>query len=137
MVALLALGGGFGCGGEGEEEEEEDATMSPGEPCMDCHFVESDSHGSEVPFTAAGTVFTDGDGAAPVEGATVVLNDAADGQVSMTTNSAGNFFTDQALSFPVSISITKGENSVDMLTTSAHGDCNSCHSAGNLISFPQ
>lgn len=111
----------------GEEEEEGSATMMPGEACLSCHSSGSGSEASEKAFSAAGTVFSNSSGSEGVSVATVKLEDNTGYTVELTTNSAGNFYTSASLTFPVTITITKGADTVNMSSTPSSGDCNDCH----------
>lgn len=73
-------------------------TMRPGDNCLRCHqdgFGDPDA----PPFTAAGTVFASPH--APhcegVEGVKVVLTGADGGEITLVTNEAGNFWTQEPL----------------------------------------
>ncbi|MDD5309083.1 MAG: hypothetical protein PHU25_17360 [Deltaproteobacteria bacterium] len=129
----LPLAGAAGCdtGGGDDDEGDEGATMRPGDACLSCHGPSAE----EAAFTVAGTVFNDVDGTAGVDGATVTLVDADGAKVKLSTNSAGNFYTGKALSFPVDVTISKGGDTVEM-TAAGNGDCNSCHGDGNAVHLP-
>lgn len=98
-------------------------TMKPGEDCLGCH-----KPGGENTFNAAGTVFPSAQAAANlgVEGALVQIVDGSGNTVSLTSNSAGNFYTDKAITWPADITITQGSNTVQM-TAAPSGACNGCH----------
>ncbi len=110
--------------GEGEEEG---ATMMPGSDCLSCH-----AGGGEAPtFTAAGTVYGAGDAAAGsgLAGVTVTLSGNGRSAV-LTTNSAGNFFTNVNLG--TSISVTVSGNGGSIAKGVHHdGGCGRCHQPGN------
>lgn len=108
------------CGGEG-------GTMLPGANCLACHT----SGGGEAPkFTAAGTVFTDIDGSGKSSNATVYLTDANGQSVTLSTNSAGNFYTTKSLTFPLTAEVDKGGFTMAMGSEISTGACNSCHQCG-------
>jgi hypothetical protein len=118
LTALLVLAG---CAGE----EEDGPRMSPGEECLGCHRPGTEAGA----FTAAGTVFPTA-GAAPhegVESATVRLIDANGKQVALATNAAGNFFTHEALSFPVQVVLEWQGRTVVKARPVDSGACNGCH----------
>ena len=130
--------------------------MQPGADCMQCH--RSGGNGAERVWTAAGTVFPRPD-ACPldggpgcltgVQGVQVLLTDANGQQLTLTTNSAGNFYTDQPLATLTSIMIQNGKHrmvmnlgvfpdgGVDLVSNQvaypADGgvSCNACHTAAN------
>jgi len=98
------------------------ASMCPGDDCLSCHG-----------FKAAGTVYA---GTAPVGSATVTLVDRNGVAVTKSTNSAGNFYTTSALTYPLQrVTIDKGADTVEMLDV-ASGHCNDCHDARFRIHLP-
>jgi hypothetical protein len=110
------------------ESENEGPTMSPGSDCLSCHT------GGDAPrFTAAGTVYPAGDAASGIAGVTVTLTGSGGGQtVTLTTNSAGNFYTSAALTAPIDVVLDGNGGTVTMVNHNP-GDCGSCHAppAGN------
>ena len=73
--------------------------------CLSCH------NGNDAPnWTVAGTVFSDPN--APIAGvmpdAQVIVTDANQRVLTLTTNSAGNFYTAEALAAPLSVRIERG-----------------------------
>ncbi|MFQ5580700.1 MAG: hypothetical protein ACE5FZ_08810 [Nitrospiria bacterium] len=62
-----------------------------GRDCLRCH--KAGEKAGSIPFSMAGTVYKDNIGSEPIAGAEVVILDAAGKVISMTTNAAGNFFT--------------------------------------------
>lgn len=134
------------CDGEGGE-------MLPGSDCLACHSAgnlpddkaaapkaSSDGEDEEELFTAAGTVFADLDGTAPLSGAIVRITDADGAVVELTTNDVGNFYTSTPLTAPLSAEIEVDGEIVEMDTTPDEGACNSCHScegaAGGKLTGP-
>jgi hypothetical protein len=95
------------CGGD---DGAEGPTMRPGANCLACHG-----------FTAAGTVYTSGGAAASGVSVTIA---GASRSIPLTTNSAGNFYTSEAITFPANVTVGGGGASM----TAARGDCNTCHS---------
>lgn len=93
-------------------------TMRPGENCLGCHK-----------FTAAGTVFSSAQAGASegVNGVTVTLVDSNQKTVTMTSNSAGNFYTNDSISWPANITLALGSRTASMVGASV-GACASCHS---------
>jgi hypothetical protein len=88
--------------------------MAPGQDCLACH------DGSQaVKWTVAGTW-----GAAA--GRTVTLTDARGRSLSLTTNQVGNFYTSQALTFP----LTVRAGGQQMPAPVTYGGCNRCHGPG-------
>jgi hypothetical protein len=93
--------------------------MTPGDDCISCHSR----------FTFAGTVYAredalPGDGVADVQ---VILTDAASRSITLTSNAAGNFYTEEPLQFPVSIELRRGQSSRRMSYPVTTGACSSCH----------
>ena len=102
----------------------ESALMSPGEDCATCHGPGSFPH-----WTAAGTIYLDPE-ARPdqgVSGATVHLIDSAGRSLALTTNSAGNFYTAEALEPPLQVAVERLGQRIAMPIPAPSGSCNSCH----------
>jgi phosphatidate phosphatase APP1 len=120
VVIGLALSG---CGNEGS------ATMRPGEDCLSCHSSGQDA------FTLAGTVFGDASAAASsgLSGVTVAITDKNGTKVTLTSNAAGNFYTSQALAFPVSVQVQSGTAVAQMHSPAERGGCNGCHAASSSL----
>lgn len=107
--------------------DEESPLMHPGGDCIACHT----QRGEGPRFSVAGTVHgdlndpTDCNG---VRGVEVFVVDANDREVRLTTNAAGNFYTqDRDLVAPFRPRIVVGGETREMLTEAPHGDCNACH----------
>ena len=119
IVLLLAAG----CWG---------GTMKPGESCIKCH------NGDDGPrFGIAGTVYPsriagDDDG---VAGVIVSVTDSKGSKVTMTSNEAGNFYTEKTLAAPLQVTLSRPGAS-PVTSSAPGGDCNSCHAAGSRLSFP-
>lgn len=120
-LATASTGVLAGCG----EEEEGSPTMRPGEACLSCH--RSGGKADEERFTAAGTVYGDANGSAPLAGATISITDANQRQVTLTSNTAGNFYTKSTLTPPLTIVVSDGTQDATMLSGASSGDCNGCH----------
>ncbi len=101
-------------------------TMRPGEDCLRCHGYE-----------AAGTVFAAVDSPSDmgVNGVLVTITDARGSVATLTTNSAGNFYTDEAIEYPASITLTAGDATATM-PAAPKGACNDCHGSGDRIHLP-
>ena len=102
--------------------------MEPGQDCMSCHA--SDSTAGGRPWTAAGTLFAAPDSAADagVSGGRIFIQDAIGRTFTLTTNAAGNFYTAEALAFPLA-KVQAEVNGVRMAMVGQPktGSCNSCH----------
>jgi len=101
--------------------------MQPGNDCLACH-VQGGKAG-EAAFTAAGTVYASPTAAANegIQGVDVVLTDSAGKVVTLRTNSVGNFYTDEALAFPIRAELRQGANVAKMPIPMQNGGCASCH----------
>jgi hypothetical protein len=88
--------------------------MLPGQDCLACH-----DGAQALRWTAAGTW-------GRAAGTTITLVDAGGRSVSVTTNQVGNFYTSQALTFP----LTARAGGEQMPQPVTYGGCNRCHGNG-------
>lgn len=93
--------------------------MAPFQDCLRCHS----SRGAARTWTAAGTWS---------KGATVTVVDRQGKTVSLTGNDAGNFYTAEALVFPLAVSV----NGASMPAALTYGGCNVCHHAETITVGP-
>jgi hypothetical protein len=106
------------------------AMRNLGEECVSCH--RAGAKAAEWPFTAGGTVYRTADEPASpgLGGVAIVLTDSAGKVVRLRSNAAGNFFTREALAFPVAVEVRRDGSerarSVRAGPCSA-GACNGCH----------
>jgi hypothetical protein len=111
VLSVLTLGG---CG------PKEDANMTPGQDCLPCH----------KDFSVGGTVFPDPRSAAN-EGlaeVTVTIVDSAQTTLTLTSNTAGNFFSKKPIVWPADVTLTLGTRSSNMIGAPAGGCANdNCH----------
>jgi hypothetical protein len=92
---------------------------NPGKSCFQsCH-----NHG----FTLAGTLYTNATGNSGFAGATMSFVDGANKPFDIVVNSNGNFYTSQAITFPVLIIASACPSAVKMEGSSPNGNCNACH----------
>jgi hypothetical protein len=102
-------------------------SMRPGQPCISCHA----SQGGEAPiFSIAGTVYPtahEPDNCQGQSGITVVITDKAGAVLTLTTNSAGNFSSQQQLQLPYTAEVQSNGKTRKMATPQTSGDCNGCH----------
>ncbi len=112
------------CDGEGSK-------MLPGADCLSCH--RSGGPEDATPFSAAGTAFADYDGNSALDGAIIRITDANGTEELLTTNSAGNFYTEQALVLPINAEIEVGGVKLGMATPVHTGSCNSCHACTGAV----
>ncbi|RME01024.1 MAG: hypothetical protein D6812_08750 [Deltaproteobacteria bacterium] len=133
-------------------EEEKEEAMYPGANCLACHTpggpgAEGDEgeEGEEEEdegriFTAAGTIFRDLQGSAPAAGVTIEITDADGNVIQLTSNAAGNFFTEEPITFPASVVARKGDQEMIMSIPVPQGGCNTCHAcsgaAGGKMFMP-
>ena len=117
MICLVACG------------EEDGPTMRPGENCKGCHGE----------LTLAGTVFPSAQAEANegIAGVTVSVLDSAQNTLTLTSNSAGNFYTDKPITWPANMTLTLGTRRATM-SGAPSGDCATCHTIGvqGLIYLP-
>jgi hypothetical protein len=102
-------------------------TMHPGESCLGCHRRGGEAY--LIPFSAAGTVFPAPDSpvTAGLRDLEVRLVDATGTRVVLHTNAAGNFYTQQALTFPVQAEVVDGSRSAHQMQPVTAGACATCH----------
>jgi hypothetical protein len=103
---------------------------NPGQSCLGagCH-----GPGGEGPqFTLGGTLYTTAAGGTPNVGATITVRDAAGQVLDLETMQNGNFYTRQAVAYPVTVYASECPGVMPMVSAAASGDCNSagCHAAG-------
>ena len=110
--------------------------MSPGGACNACHAA----GGGEAPiFSVAGTVYptahepNDCNGLANV---TVVITDSTGKQLSLVTNSAGNFSSTGTITPPYQAKVVSGSSVRAMISSQTSGDCNSCHTEAGTGGAP-
>lgn len=121
LVAALASTAVLPACGE-DEDEDEGPLMAPGSACISCHRE----------FSAAGTVYGNGTAAADagLAGVTVTITGNNGRTRTLTTNAAGNFYTSENLTTPLTITVTSASGS---RTATGHtsGDCGACHQPGS------
>jgi hypothetical protein len=102
--------------------------MRPGEDCMRCHA--SGKHEEAPSWTIAGTIYGAQDAAveAGLEGALVHIIDAKGATTTMRTNQAGNFYSADAVAFPVQVAFVERNGVTTYMQRPIDtGACNSCH----------
>jgi hypothetical protein len=122
--------------------------MQPGQDCTICHRAGKPA--SDRQWTISGTVFSSPTACAKylidagtgcqggVEGVQVLVTEANGQTLTLTTNSAGNFYTDEPIDQFTSLMIQKGDRRMVMNLPVAGGlgasgtvGCNYCHSVQN------
>jgi cytochrome c553 len=101
--------------------------MNPGMACINCH-----SQGGEGPrYAIAGTVYPTGhepDRCNGTSAAQVIITDSAGQVLTLTPNSAGNFYASRvSLSLPYNAKVVANGLTRAMSAAQTDGDCNGCH----------
>lgn len=111
-------------------------TMLPGDNCRSCHGGPSSQYPEAPDWTVAGTVFESAESDVGASGVRVLIRDIGGKTLELTTNSAGNFYTDTSLEFPYWVSLEKDGVVVDMPAPPPSGGCNACHNDPPIGSAP-
>ena len=112
--------------------------MHPGMACINCH--DTTGEGPDRPLTIGGTVYQtahepdDCNGIG--SGVTVDITDATGRTVTVTPNSAGNFYYEGSLTAPYTAAVHYTGLTRTMTTPAASGDCNSCHTEAGTSAAP-
>ena len=102
-------------------------SMRPGENCEGCHS-----------FSVAGTVFS-GDHASSEQGigaVTINITDKNGKSLSLTSNSAGNFYTNSSMTPPLTVELVSGSTTRKMTGTATTGACAACHTSAGANGAP-
>lgn len=99
---------------------------NPGQDCQgSCH-----NHG----FTLGGTIYAAANTTTPLSGASITLTDAGGKSFDLVSQANGNFYTSQAIKFPVTVIASACPSVAPMVTqvTAAMDGCNQggCHVTG-------
>lgn len=119
--------------GPGTCDGDDGDEMLPGSPCIACHSpgnLDDDrapARDEDEHFTVAGTVFVSANGGAGVSGVTVEVSDADGEVIQMTTNEAGNFWSDRQVTPPLLAELVVDGERTAMRGDFDSGDCNDCH----------
>lgn len=113
--------------------------MNPGQACISCH-----ASGGEAPrYVIAGTLYPTGhepnncDGVNGTTGARVVVTGSNGTVITLTPNSAGNFYSSTTLPGPYKAKVVDSTSKERvMVATAATGDCNSCHTQTGTSGAP-
>jgi mono/diheme cytochrome c family protein len=117
-----------------QTEEDESPLMMPGGDCIGCH-----AQGEGPRFILAGTVMgglKDDTNCGGIAGATVVITGADGRTLTMTTNAAGNFFSQVGVVMPYTAKVSFQGKERSMVTPRSDGNCMSCHTAEGLNGAP-
>jgi hypothetical protein len=113
-----------------------DGHHNPGLACLNCHG----GIGLAPTFTLGGTLYKDLNGGAPLAGATIRVTDGAGQSVKIVTAANGNFYSTQALTFPLTVAASACPDTVPMMAQvqQGQGSCNAanCHDADMRINLP-
>ena len=104
---------------------------NPGMDCGQCHFGQMQAQGAPI-WTLAGTLFSQPNGGPPVVGGTIRIHQAGGAILKLVTAQNGNFYTIQAINFPITVEASRCPSTIAMLATSPgpNVSCNNCHRAG-------
>ena len=102
-----------------------------GTDCMACH-----NGATATRWTVAGTLYN-GNGAA-LAGATIELVQPNGQKIQLATYANGNFYTSQAVTFPLTVRASQCPSDTPMVSQvqTGQGGCNSCHSSAMRIHLP-
>lgn len=121
--------------------DRESPLMRPGGACIQCHTEMLE--GPRPPLTLAGTVYQTGHEPSDCNGADgfatdyyVDVTDAAGHVIHMEPNAAGSFFSQAAVTFPITARVYVGDRERRMVTPVMSGDCNSCHTDMGAMMAP-
>lgn len=103
--------------------------MFPGTDCLSCH-VKGGRASSR--FSSGGTVFASTVCPTPAQDTVVVITDATGATARLDVNTAGNFYTTQALEPPFQVALEAHGRRVEM-KASAPGGCGSCHRSDSAL----
>ena len=116
----------------------EGPSMTPGQACIACHTAR---RVRDAAYTLAGTAYPtahepDRCIAALPEALTIEVTDAMGRIVRMTPNAAGNFFSSQPVTFPITARAISSRGAYEMTTAVGSGDCNGCHTQAGTTTAP-
>ena len=114
--------------------------MEPGQACISCHA----RSGGEAPtFAIAGTLYPTGhepdncNGTNGTSGASVVVTGNNGSIITLTPNSAGNFYSSTSSPPPYLAKVVNSAGSERVMSsTASSGDCNSCHTQNGANGAP-
>ena len=91
-------------------------------------------------FSIAGTLYSSATGGTGVGGATVRVKNASSGavQLQLVTDSAGLYYSYQAITFPATVEVTSCPDTQTMATPITSGTCytSGCHSSSQRVHLP-
>jgi hypothetical protein len=104
-------------------------TMSPGDICQGCH-------GFSIAGTVYPTIHETGLCYGVNGGAQVVITPSCGTPITLTVNSAGNFYYNGSLRMPYTAKVVVNGAERVMVTPQTLGDCNACHTQNGLQGAP-
>ena len=115
VFALLTLAGCI---------PEEGPTMARGDDCLGCHS----GSGEAKAWTVAGTTGIGGAAEALPgrQGSSIVISDGTGRSFTIRANQAGNFYSAEAMAFPLRVAV----DGAVMSAAVSDGSCNNCHGHG-------
>jgi hypothetical protein len=113
----------------------ENAMMRPGAACLasGCHLTGTRAWaiGGTVYPTLHEPLSCNGK-----SGVQVVITPASGAALTLTTNSAGNFYSATKITTPYRAKVVVNGVERAMMATQTNGDCNSCHTQNGTMSAP-
>ena len=105
--------------------------MLPGADCLSCH----DGEGRARRWTVAGTIYDEpsAPGDAGLHGASVHVADATGRSFALRTNRAGNFYTAEPVTFPLTVCVERRGVVSCMEEAVTRGSCNVCHGPQGVL----
>jgi len=113
---------------------ESGSAMDPGRDCIACH-----AQGEGPNYVIAGTVYQnagEADDCGGVSGVTVEITGADLNVTTLTTNSAGNFYSRASIAMPYGVKLTSNNGTRIMVAHQSVGACNSCHTQTGANAAP-
>ena len=116
------------------------SSMEPGQACIACHA----GTGGEAPtFVIAGTLYPTGhepdncNGVGSTSGAKVVITGGSGANLTLTPNSAGNFYSTTKLTPPYQAKVVASSGAERVMASPfSSGDCNACHTQNGASGAP-
>lgn len=105
--------------------------MLPGTDCIECHRARSSAPDSA--YSVAGTVFASATCPTAITDATIHVTDGNGRTVTLRSNQAGNFFSEQRLEPPFLFAVEHDGVLVEMQYPVESGSCNRCHAPGSAL----
>jgi hypothetical protein len=116
-------------------------TVDTGHHNAGLNCMSSSCHGNAggldaPPFTLGGTLYADALATKPVKYAIVSIVDADGAKLDLVTALNGNFYTSQALKYPIRVYASSCPTIQTMTSSVQYGACNQCHAAAGGTTTP-